>query len=130
MTDCLFCKIIQGDIPGDIVYQDDDVLAFNDVNPQAPTHILIIPKKHIATTNDAQAEDAAVLGKLMLTASSNIAAATATLFNNCGASNNNRPSINIITPESSFNTMPSFCESFLDPSFIVKIETMANSGRI
>jgi histidine triad (HIT) family protein len=69
MTDCLFCKIIQGDIPGDIVYQDDDVLAFNDVNPQAPTHILIIPKKHIATTNDAQAEDAAVLGKLMLTAS-------------------------------------------------------------
>ena len=68
MTDCLFCKIIQGDIPGDIVYQDDDVLAFNDLNPQAPTHILIIPKKHIATTNDAQDEDAAVLGKLMLTA--------------------------------------------------------------
>lgn len=69
MTDCLFCKIIQGDIPADIVYEDDDVLAFNDVNPQAPTHILIIPKKHIATTNDAETADGAVLGKLMLTAS-------------------------------------------------------------
>jgi histidine triad (HIT) family protein len=68
MSDCLFCKIRDGDIPGDIVYEDEDVLAFNDVNPQAPVHILIIPKKHIPTINDAGAGDAAMLGQLALTA--------------------------------------------------------------
>ena len=68
MTDCIFCKIIAGDIPGDIVYQDDDVLAFRDLNPQAPTHILVIPKKHLATTNDLKPEDAELAGKLMLAA--------------------------------------------------------------
>ena len=68
MTDCIFCKIIAGDIPGDIVYQDDDVLAFRDLNPQAPTHILVIPKKHIATTNDLKPEDAELAGKLLLAA--------------------------------------------------------------
>lgn len=64
MSDCLFCKIRDGEIPGDIVYQDDDVLAFNDVNPQAPVHVLIIPKKHIATINDLSSTDEAVMGKL------------------------------------------------------------------
>ena len=68
MTDCIFCKIISGDIPGNIVYQDDDVLAFRDLNPQAPTHILIIPKKHIATINDIQPEDAELIGKMYLAA--------------------------------------------------------------
>lgn len=68
MTDCIFCKIVSGDIPGDIVYQDDDVLAFRDLNPQAPTHILIIPRKHIATTNDIQPEDAELVGKMYLAA--------------------------------------------------------------
>jgi histidine triad (HIT) family protein len=68
MTDCLFCKMVSGEIPPDIVYEDDDVLAFNDINPQAPTHILIIPKKHIATLNDADESDMAVLGKLNLVA--------------------------------------------------------------
>ena len=63
MTDCLFCKIRDGDIPGDIVFEDDDVLAFNDVNPQAPVHILIIPKKHISTINDLE-DDEPVMGKL------------------------------------------------------------------
>ena len=66
--DCLFCKIINGDIPADIVYQDDDVLGFKDVNPQAPTHILFIPKKHIATVNDLELDDAELEGKLYLAA--------------------------------------------------------------
>lgn len=68
MTDCIFCKIASGDIPGDIVYQDDDVLAFRDLNPQAPTHVLVIPRKHIATTNDIQPEDAELIGKMYLAA--------------------------------------------------------------
>lgn len=68
MTDCIFCKIISGDIPADIVYQDDDVLAFRDLNPQAPTHILVIPKKHISTINDIQAEDAQGIGNMYLAA--------------------------------------------------------------
>jgi len=66
--DCLFCKIINSEIPAAIVYQNDDVLAFNDVNPQAPTHILFIPKKHIATVNDLEISDAALVGKLYLAA--------------------------------------------------------------
>ncbi len=68
MTDCLFCKIREGDIPADIVYQDDDVMAFNDVNPQAPHHVLIIPKRHISTLNDIEDGDATVLGKLFAAA--------------------------------------------------------------
>ena len=64
MTDCLFCKIRDGEIPGDIVYEDDDVLAFNDVNPQAPVHVLIIPKKHIPTVNDVDTDDESLMGKL------------------------------------------------------------------
>jgi len=64
MTDCLFCKIRDGEIPADIVFQDDDVLAFNDVNPQAPLHVLIIPKKHISTVNDIAGDDELVMGKL------------------------------------------------------------------
>jgi len=68
MTDCIFCKIVSGDIPGDIVYQDDDVLAFRDLSPQAPVHFLVIPKKHISTINDCQPDDAALIGKLFLAA--------------------------------------------------------------
>lgn len=68
MTDCIFCKIVSGDIPGDIVYQDDDVLAFRDLNPQAPTHILVIPKRHISTLNDLQNSDAELVGKMYLAA--------------------------------------------------------------
>lgn len=68
MTDCLFCKIRDGEISGDIVYQDDDVLVFNDVNPQAPIHLLIIPKKHISTVNDLENNDEVIMGKLFSTA--------------------------------------------------------------
>ncbi|WP_444678329.1 histidine triad nucleotide-binding protein [Halomonas sp. E19] len=68
MQDCLFCKIIQRQIPADIVYEDEHVLAFRDINPQAPTHILIIPKRHIATLNDIEETDLALVGRLQFTA--------------------------------------------------------------
>ncbi|MFC1548523.1 histidine triad nucleotide-binding protein [Candidatus Omnitrophota bacterium] len=63
--DCLFCKIINKEIPADIVYEDDDMLAFKDINPQAPVHVLFIPKKHVATLNDMSDEDAGLVGKIM-----------------------------------------------------------------
>lgn len=66
--DCLFCKIAQGEIPAKMLYQDDDVVAFADIQPQAPHHILIIPRKHIATINDVEAADVPLIGKLVLTA--------------------------------------------------------------
>lgn len=65
MSDCLFCKIINGDIPADKLYEDDDVLAFRDIAPQAPTHFLVIPKKHISGLSEATDEDQVILGKLM-----------------------------------------------------------------
>jgi histidine triad (HIT) family protein len=68
MTDCIFCKIAAGTIPANVVYQNDEVLAFRDLNPQAPTHILVIPKKHIATTNDITTHDAALIGNMYLAA--------------------------------------------------------------
>lgn len=64
MSDCLFCKIREGEIPADIVFENDDVLAFNDVNPQAPVHVLIIPKHHISTVNDVIEDDQVIMGKL------------------------------------------------------------------
>lgn len=67
MTDTIFSKIIRREIPADIVYEDDAVLAFRDLNPQAPVHVLFIPKKPIATLDDAKPEDAALLGHLLLT---------------------------------------------------------------
>jgi len=63
--DCLFCKIIQREIPASIVYEDDRVLAFNDINPQASTHVLVVPKKHIATLNDLQSGDDAIVGEVV-----------------------------------------------------------------
>jgi histidine triad (HIT) family protein len=56
--DCLFCKIVDGEIAADIVYETDQLLAFRDINPRAPTHILIIPRRHVATINDIEAEHA------------------------------------------------------------------------
>ncbi|KRE93788.1 zinc-binding protein [Frateuria sp. Soil773] len=66
MSDTLFGKIIRREIPADIVYEDDEVLAFRDVNPQAPVHVLFIPKRPLATLDDAVAGDAELLGKLLL----------------------------------------------------------------
>lgn len=68
MGDTIFGKIIRHEIPADIVYEDDEILGFRDVNPQAPLHVLFIPKKPIATLDDASAEDAVLLGKLQLVA--------------------------------------------------------------
>ena len=72
--DCLFCKILNGDIPSTEVYSDDEVYAFRDINPGAPTHILVIPRKHIPTIADVGPEDEALLGKMLLKANA-IAAA-------------------------------------------------------
>lgn len=63
MTDCLFCKIIEGTIPSDKVYEDDNVYAFRDIHPKAPVHVLVIPKQHVATLTDC--EDTALLGMLI-----------------------------------------------------------------
>ena len=61
---CLFCKIAGGDIAADIIYRSDAAVGFRDINPQAPTHVLIIPRQHIATINDLQPDDGLVIGKL------------------------------------------------------------------
>ena len=65
MENCLFCKIAAGEIPSTKVYEDDEVLAFRDIAPQAPTHVLVIPKKHVSGGDDAQQESDAVLAHLM-----------------------------------------------------------------
>ena len=67
-SDCLFCKIAAGQIPSTQVYSDDDFYAFRDINPAAPTHILIIPRKHIERVSEAESHDAELLGNLVLTA--------------------------------------------------------------
>ncbi|MCG6975038.1 MAG: histidine triad nucleotide-binding protein [Acidiferrobacterales bacterium] len=66
--DCLFCKMASGEIKPDILYEDDEILAFSDINPQAPVHFLVVPKRHITTLNDLEAEHANLVGKLYLAA--------------------------------------------------------------
>ncbi|SUZ48981.1 uncharacterized protein METZ01_LOCUS1835 [marine metagenome] len=66
MNDCLFCKIILKEIPSDVVYENDHILAFRDINPQAPTHILIIPKEHISTLNELEKIHQALAGEILL----------------------------------------------------------------
>lgn len=68
MSDCLFCKMVSGEIAPDKVYENDKVLAFRDINPQAPTHVLVIPKQHIATLNDIDASHLDLVGELYLAA--------------------------------------------------------------
>ena len=68
MSECIFCKIVDGEIPSNLVYENDDVIAFHDLSPQAPTHILVIPRKHISTLLDAADEDTELLGKLQAAA--------------------------------------------------------------
>ena len=65
MADCLFCKIVNGDIPGAIVYKDDRLVAFKDINPQAPMHVLIVPRRHIATLNDLTPGDDGLIGEMV-----------------------------------------------------------------
>ena len=88
--DCLFCKISSGKIPADKVYEDDRIIAFRDISPQAPLHVLIVPRKHLATLNDADEQDRDLLGHILLTAK-RIAADEGVqtgyrVVNNCGAS--------------------------------------------
>lgn len=64
MEDCLFCKISKGEVPSTKVYEDEDIYAFNDINPVAPIHILVIPKKHIASLKDMKKEDEVLVGKI------------------------------------------------------------------
>ena len=68
MDDCLFCKIAAGNIPAKLIYEDEKVIAFDDINPQAPQHKLVIPRKHIATLNEMSVEDNALLGQMTYTA--------------------------------------------------------------
>ena len=65
MDDCLFCKVVDGRIPAAIVYQDDQVVAFKDINPQAPTHLLVVPRKHIASLNALSPDDDALVGAVV-----------------------------------------------------------------
>ena len=66
MSDCLFCKMANGEITPDIVHETDDILAFRDINPQAPTHVLVIPRRHISSINDLTEADQELVGKLYL----------------------------------------------------------------
>ena len=89
MENCIFCKIIKGQIPSDKVYEDEKVLAFKDINPEAPVHIVIIPKKHIVSLNDVDKEDLEILSHILLVvkniASENgIAESGYRLLTNCG----------------------------------------------
>lgn len=68
MDQCLFCKIANRQLPGKIVYEDDEFVAFEDINPKAPVHVLIIPRRHIATLLDANQDDDRLLGRLLLVA--------------------------------------------------------------
>ena len=68
MEECIFCKIINGQVPSEKVYEDDEILAFKDIQPAAPIHVLIIPKKHIATLMDIEEEDSSLMGKIIQTA--------------------------------------------------------------
>lgn len=88
MGDCIFCKIVDKEIPSNVVYEDDRILCFHDLEPKAPVHVLIIPKKHIASMDDVAEEDQALLGYLM-TKVKDIAAQLGLengyrLVNNCG----------------------------------------------
>ena len=65
---CIFCKIVAGEIPAEILYQDDDVICFRDVAPQAPTHMLVIPKRHIGSIAELEEGDATLAGKILVTA--------------------------------------------------------------
>lgn len=65
MSDCIFCKIVDGKIPAKKVYEDEDILAFNDINPARPVHVLVIPKKHVTSLATVSAEDQMTLGKML-----------------------------------------------------------------
>jgi histidine triad (HIT) family protein len=65
VQDCIFCKIVRGEIPAEKVYEDDDLIAFKDIHPQAPVHFMLVPKRHIGSLAEAKADDAPVLGRML-----------------------------------------------------------------
>lgn len=65
-TDCVFCRIVRGELPSETVLEEDDLVAFRDLNPQAPTHVLVVPRRHIASVNELEAGDAELAGRLIL----------------------------------------------------------------
>jgi histidine triad (HIT) family protein len=90
MSDCLFCKMVAGEIKPNMVHEDADLIAFRDIAPQAPTHVLIVPRRHIASLDTAKAEDAEILGQLLLAAQKiarqeGIAVSGYRTVNNCNA---------------------------------------------
>ncbi len=89
-SDCIFCKIAEGEIPSRKVFEDDDIVAFHDANPQSPVHVLVIPRRHIASLNDASPADAALMGRILLAIRSMAEelgiASGYRVVNNCGAS--------------------------------------------
>lgn len=89
MSDCVFCKIVSGEIPSTKVYEDDKVLAFKDINPEAPVHIVIIPKNHIESLNSIKEEDINIISHILITAKNlakdlGISEKGYRLVNNCG----------------------------------------------
>ncbi len=89
MTDCIFCKIVNGEIPGDRVYEDDRVIAINDINPQAPVHILILPKSHIKSVMEIDSDNEDILSHIFkvacrLAAEKGIDRKGFRIVNNCG----------------------------------------------
>jgi len=66
--DCIFCAIVEGSIPGDMVYEDDEVVAFKDINPKAPVHVLIVPRRHVRSVNELTEDDAGLVGHICLVA--------------------------------------------------------------
>ena len=87
MKDCLFCRIVAGEIPAKKVYEDEHTFAFEDIDPKAPTHILVVPKKHIRGLKEASAEDADIIGKCHL--------AAASVARQCGIENGYRTVLNV-----------------------------------
>jgi histidine triad (HIT) family protein len=89
MADCLFCKIVAGEIPAEVIAEDEHCVAFRDINPQAPVHVLVVPRRHIASLNDLEESDAELAGRLLV-AARRVAAAEALaergyrLVVNCG----------------------------------------------
>lgn len=88
MDDCIFCKIIKGEIPSNKVYEDNDIIAFKDINPIAPVHILVVPKKHISSLNEIEENDELLIGKIFTTikkiAKENNLENGYRVINNCG----------------------------------------------
>ena len=68
MSDCIFCKIADGELPANLVFEDEEILAFEDIHPKAPVHILIIPKQHLATLNEAGPDHSSLIGRIVLIA--------------------------------------------------------------